>query len=59
MAEGILICCIVFVVMACLLLICHAIGIGIMALRDLRSGRHKLYVIKVGRHNLYVIKREP
>ena len=46
MAEGILICCIVFVVMAVLFLICHAIGVGIMALRDLRSGKPKLYVIK-------------
>ena len=32
--------------MADLFLICHAIGIGIMAIRDLRSGKQKLYVIK-------------
>ena len=44
--EGILACAAIFVILGGLLIICRGIGLVVMRIRDLRTGRKRLCVLR-------------
>ena len=44
--EGVFACAAIFVILGGLLIICHCIGLIIMRLRDLRTGKRRLCVLR-------------